>query len=175
MRHKHDSSGQLKGLHSGASCCIFIAYADACLYYTTTFPFHMRSHDCAVCPIVLWNSPGSCLQSNNSSFSAPASSQSLPASVDWRERGAVTPVKNQADISGILINRVPAILRSHWSVYNRNFPCMEAIYSYAIKNQRGASKRPLVGYLVGGILRSKALVGGFRCDVLVLYGTRLLA
>ena len=33
--------------------------------------------------------------------------------------------------------------------------------SYAIKNQRGASKIPLVG--------------GFGCDELVLYGIRLLA
>ena len=44
------------------------------------------------------------------------------------------------------------------NVYNRNFPCMEANYPYAIKNQRGASKKPLVG--------------GFGCDELVLYCIR---
>ena len=38
---------------------------------------------------------------------------------------------------------------------------MEANYPYAIKNQRGASKKPLVG--------------GFRCEELVLYGIRVLA
>ena len=38
---------------------------------------------------------------------------------------------------------------------------MEANFTYAIKNQRGASKIPLVG--------------GFGCDELVLYGIRLLA
>ena len=38
---------------------------------------------------------------------------------------------------------------------------MEANYPYAIKNQRGASKKPLVG--------------GFGCDELVLYGIRVLA
>ena len=32
-------------------------------------------------------------------------------------------------------------------VYIRTFPCMEANYSYAIKNQRGASKIHLVGAL----------------------------
>ena len=37
---------------------------------------------------------------------------------------------------------------------------MEANYPYAIKNQRGASKKPLVG--------------GFGCDELVLYGIRVL-
>ena len=41
--------------------------------------------------------------------------------------------------------------------YNRTFPCMEANYPYAIKNQRGASK-----------------MGGFGCDELVYYGIRLL-
>ena len=50
--------------------------------------------------------------------------------------------------------------------YNRTFPCMEANYPYAIKNQRGASKKPLVG----GFLRSKTPSRG--CDELVLYGTR---
>ena len=38
---------------------------------------------------------------------------------------------------------------------------MEANYPYAIKNQRGASKKPLVG--------------GFGCNELVLYGIRVLA
>ena len=38
---------------------------------------------------------------------------------------------------------------------------MEANYPYVIKNQRGASKKPLVG--------------GFGCDELVLYGIRVLA
>ena len=42
---------------------------------------------------------------------------------------------------------------------------MKANYPYAIKNQRGASKKPLVG----GFLRSK---GGFGCEELVLYGQR---
>ena len=46
----------------------------------------------------------------------------------------------------------------HKGAYNRTFPCMEANYPYAIKNQRGASKKPLVG--------------GFGCDELVLYGIR---
>ena len=49
----------------------------------------------------------------------------------------------------------------HKGAYNRTFPCMEATYPYAIKNQRGASK--------------KLLVGGFGCDELVLYGIRELA
>ena len=30
----------------------------------------------------------------------------------------------------------------HKSAYNRTFPYMEANYTYAIKNQRGASKIP---------------------------------
>ena len=38
---------------------------------------------------------------------------------------------------------------------------MEANYHFAIKNQRGASKKPLVG--------------GFGCNELVLYGIRVLA
>ena len=38
------------------------------------------------------------------------------------------------------------------TVYNRTFPCMEANYRYVIKNQRGASKIPLLV----DILRSKA-------------------
>ena len=42
---------------------------------------------------------------------------------------------------------------------------------YAIKNQRGASKIPLVG----GILRSKAPSRGLWMPELVLYGIRLLA
>ena len=58
------------------------------------------------------------------------------------------------------------IQHSHWSVYNRTFPCMEANYHYAIKNQRGASKI----HPKGGILRSKAPM-----HELVLYGIRLLA
>ena len=57
------------------------------------------------------------------------------------------------------------------SVCNRTFPCMEANYSYAIKNQRGASKIPLVG----GILRSKAPSRGLWMPELVLYGIRLQA
>ena len=32
----------------------------------------------------------------------------------------------------------------HKGTYIRTFPCMEANYPYAIKNQRGASKKPLV-------------------------------
>ena len=54
---------------------------------------------------------------------------------------------------------------------NRTFPCMEANYPYAIKNQRGASKIPLVG----GILRSKAPSRGLWMPELVLYGIRELA
>ena len=42
---------------------------------------------------------------------------------------------------------------------------------YAIKNQRGASKIPLVG----GIFRSKAPSRGLWMPELVLYGIRLLA
>ena len=57
------------------------------------------------------------------------------------------------------------LLRQHSyaikGAYNRTFPCMEANYPYAIKNQRGASKKPLVG--------------GFGCNELVLYGIRMLA
>ena len=48
---------------------------------------------------------------------------------------------------------------------------MEADYPYAIKNQRGASKIPLVG----GILRTKAPSRGLWMPELVLYGIRLLA
>ena len=33
----------------------------------------------------------------------------------------------------------------HRGAYNRTFPCMKANYPYAIKNQQGASKKPLVG------------------------------
>ena len=40
----------------------------------------------------------------------------------------------------------------HKGAYKWTFPCMEANYPYAIKNQRGASQKPLVG----GFLRSKA-------------------
>ena len=50
--------------------------------------------------------------------------------------------------------------------YNRPFPCMEANYSYAIKNQRGASKIPSHW----GILRSKAPSRGLWMLELVLYG-----
>ena len=53
------------------------------------------------------------------------------------------------DISSILIGG-----------YNRTFPCMEANYSYPIKNQRGAINTPSREYF---------------CDELVLYGIRLLA
>ena len=49
----------------------------------------------------------------------------------------------------------------HKGAYNRNLLCMETNNLYTIKNQRGASKKPLVG--------------GFGCDELVLYGIRLLA
>ena len=59
------------------------------------------------------------------------------------------------DISRTLIGRE---LHSVAGAYNRTFPCMEATYPYAIKNQRGASKKPLVG--------------GFGCEELVLYGLR---
>ena len=48
---------------------------------------------------------------------------------------------------------------------------MEANYPYDIKNQRGASKIPLVG----GILRSKAPSRGLWMPEVVLYGIRLLA
>ena len=48
---------------------------------------------------------------------------------------------------------------------------MEANYPYAIKNQRGASKIPLVG----GILRSKAPIRGLWMPELVLYDIRLLS
>ena len=41
---------------------------------------------------------------------------------------------------------------------DRTFPFMEANYPYAIKNLRGASKKPLGG--------------DFGCDGLVLYGIR---
>ena len=51
------------------------------------------------------------------------------------------------------------------AVYNRIFLCMESIYSYVIKNQRGASKIPLVG----GILRSKAPSRELWMPELVLY------
>ena len=53
--------------------------------------------------------------------------------------------------------RYPAFLLA---VYTRTFPCMEANYSYAIQNQRGARNTPSRGYF---------------CDELVLYGIRLLA
>ena len=43
---------------------------------------------------------------------------------------------------------------------NRTFPCMDANYPYAIKNQRGASKIPSIGSL--------------WMPKLVLYGIRLL-
>ena len=46
------------------------------------------------------------------------------------------------------------------TVYNRTFPCMEANYPYAIKNQRGARNTPSRGYF---------------CDELVLYCIRELA
>ena len=48
----------------------------------------------------------------------------------------------------------------HKGAYNRSFPCMEANYPYAIKNQRGARITPSKRYF---------------CDQLVLYGIRLLA
>ena len=65
---------------------------------------------------------------------------------------------------------------------NRTFPCMKPpligpfrawkpTIPYAIKNQRGASKIPLVG----GILRSKAPSRGLWMPELVLYGIRELA
>ena len=59
----------------------------------------------------------------------------------------------------------------HKGAYNRTFPCMEANYPYVIKNQRGASKIPLVG----GILRSKAPSREHGMSGLVLSGIRLLA
>ena len=47
----------------------------------------------------------------------------------------------------------------HKNAYNMTFPCMEANYPYAIKNQRGASKKPLVG----GFLRGAGLVTYYSC------------
>ena len=64
------------------------------------------------------------------------------------------------DISSILIG-----------ASNKTFLCMEDNYPNAIKNQRGASKIPLVG----GILRSKAPSRGLWMPELVLYGIRELA
>ena len=66
---------------------------------------------------------------------------------DHRDGGDLA--QHQGDISSILIG-----------AYNRTFPCMEANYPYAIKNQRGARNTPSRGYF---------------CDELVLYGIRLLA
>ena len=57
---------------------------------------------------------------------------------------------------------------------DRWLPCTERIYyrcTYAIKNQRGASKIPPLGVFCV----PKPLVGGFGCDELVLYGIRELA
>ena len=54
--------------------------------------------------------------------------------------------------------------------YRRSFPCMEATYPYAIKNQRKARNAPSRGHFV-----PKPLVGGFGCLELVLYGIRELA
>ena len=49
-----------------------------------------------------------------------------------------------------------------WSIsMSRTFPRSCYGVSYAIKNQRGVSKKPIVG--------------GFGCDELVLYGIRELA
>ena len=48
-----------------------------------------------------------------------------------------------------------SVLHSHWS---RASECCYASVSYAIKKQRGASKKPLVG--------------DFGCEELVLYGIR---
>ena len=45
-------------------------------------------------------------------------------------------------------------------IHNRTFPCMEANYPYAVKNQRGARNTPSRGYF---------------WFLLVLYGIRLLA
>ena len=44
-----------------------------------------------------------------------------------------------------LLHYCPLLAGSLWhkGAYNRTFPCMEANYPYAIKNQRGASKEPL--------------------------------
>ena len=64
------------------------------------------------------------------------------------------------DISSILIG-----------ASNKTFLCMEDNYPNAIKNQRGASKIPLVG----SILRSKAPSRGLWMPELVLYGIRELA
>ena len=51
--------------------------------------------------------------------------------------------------------------------YKRTFPCMEANYRYAIKNQQGVSN--------GGILRSKALSRGLWMPERVLYGISHIA
>ena len=40
-------------------------------------------------------------------------------------------------------NSLDKIREQSWRLYNRTFPCMEAKYSYAIKNQRGVSKKTL--------------------------------
>ena len=55
-------------------------------------------------------------------------------------------------------------------VRDSDVPCMEAIYPYAIKNQRKARNAPSKGHFV-----PKPLVGGFGCLELVLYGIRELA
>ena len=59
------------------------------------------------------------------------------------------------------------MVHSHWSRSNEarlslveSFIVLLRQHSYAIKNQQGASKKPLVG--------------GFGCDELVLYGIRVL-
>ena len=86
-------------------------------------------------------------------------------------RGVATPaIKNQLvaskdptvywnEMTQQLISCSRLVTGSLWhkGAKKRSFPCMEANYPFAIKNQRGASKIILVG------------------DELVLYGIRLLA
>merc|ERR1719189_1088759 len=59
-------------------------------------------------------------------------------------------IKNQLGHWGVFCLPLAGSLW-HKGAYNRTFPCMEANYPCAIKNQRGASKIPLNGLVLYGI------------------------
>ena len=58
---------------------------------------------------------------------APAKSvKDLPASVDWREKGAVTPVKNQGQCGSCWAFATTAMIESYAAIATGNLPVLSS-------------------------------------------------